>query len=220
MAITFVQQRATQLRGTALSLAYTSNNTAGNFLIFAVCASTGANTISGISDTAGNTWVPVNGVGGFAANGSTIVQLFYVENCAGGANTVSATINSGRDSSLLIAEYSGVATSSSLDVFQNGTTSASVTTTNANDLVFAATSGNKNTAWTAGTGWGDFLNNNADSGSFAIEDQIVTSTGTYTATFGGGGGATQAIQIAAFKAASAGGGGGVTPKLLAALGVG
>jgi hypothetical protein len=81
-----------------LSVAFTSNNTAGNVIV--VSESTGCNsTVPGpMNDSAGNTYVNAFNTGHFA--------MFYALNINGGANTVTTTASGcGNGSMMIIQEF-------------------------------------------------------------------------------------------------------------------
>lgn len=110
------------------SLAYTSNNTAGNLLVAHFHINTGGSGVpTSVTDTRGNTWVMAgksgkegdNGKGG--GNGS-LQQVWYAANCAAGANTVTANGVTAGSFELSVEEYSGAATSSPLVDYNYQTT--------------------------------------------------------------------------------------------------
>src|ERR1700730_13977874 len=111
--IAFVQsaQNGVFSPASSLSKAFTSPNVAGNFLICAVRVYTGGGgTTTNVTDTNGNTGVKAPG--SFVKAGLANVELWYAENCAGGSNTVTLSLPSPFYPKFVIAEYSGVATSS------------------------------------------------------------------------------------------------------------
>jgi YD repeat-containing protein len=97
---------------TSSTLAFVSNNTAGNWI--GVCVRAGA---SGeaftISDSKGNTYHQA-----FSINdtvGGNTLAIYYAENIGSGANTVTVADSISGTLRFAILEYSGVATSSSLE---------------------------------------------------------------------------------------------------------
>lgn len=107
-SITFVQARSTtagsgSFTGGVLSLAYSSNNTAGNVGIVATAAGSGSVGAS-ITDTNSNTWRAVVGTNQLGGN----VTLWICLNLAGGPNTVSVSGLTGYQGgpSMVILEYS------------------------------------------------------------------------------------------------------------------
>lgn len=146
--IAHVQSRSVSGSGNSISLAYASNNTAGNFLALRLTASPSSVTISNCSDTRGNTWEAVpnatGGSGGYQA-------IRYAKNVLAGANTVTCTLTGAATFSTLdIFEKSGVDRTAPLDQSKltqqvdpgTGTdaiSSGSVTTTADGELILGAT---------------------------------------------------------------------------------
>ncbi len=115
------------------TLAFPSNNTAGNFIAVVIRAGK-AGQILTVSDTRGNTYhsaIQFN-VTTDTPNGDTL-GVFYAENIASGANTITVTESiSGGTLRFAILEYSGVALANSLDVVSTGQgTSATANSGNA-----------------------------------------------------------------------------------------
>ena len=102
-----------------------------------------------------------------------------------------------------VLEYSGLDKVNPVDVVAVGSgggtlsSTASVTTTNANDLLFGA---NMVTSGTMGAGAGYTTRVITSPDSDIAEDRVVTSIGTYSATAPTNGG-SWVIQMVAFKAA-------------------
>ena len=143
--------KASSTNSSVYTASFASPNTAGNCLVldvFYISNSFGGVGIPTITDSQGNTWTLVaGGVGTAGSTGGTMPYYgtFVAPNCAGGANTVTLT------SSLLcleavmeLHEYSGVVTSSPIDVSQavNSTSATtqtpSVTTTGTNRTLHLA----------------------------------------------------------------------------------
>src|SRR6185369_17752433 len=125
----------------------------------------------------------------------------YAANIAGGSNTVTVQFNQpAAYPDVRILEYRGV---SSVDVTAaatgSGATASSgpATTTSANELIFAA-----NTVSTGNTGAGSgFTARIITTPDLDIaEDQVVSSTGTYTATAPLSPAGTWVMQMVAFRA--------------------
>jgi hypothetical protein len=158
--ITLVQ-RVTQNAGatTSSSIAFTTPNTAGNFI--AVCVRAG---ISGqvfrVSDSNGNIYrqaVQLN-VTVDTPNGDTM-GIFYAENINGGSNTLTVSDSISGTLRFSVLEYSGLAIANSLDATATGQgTSASpnsanaVTTANGELLLSAIATANP-ASFTAGSGF-------------------------------------------------------------------
>ena len=176
---TFVQAN----QGAATSLAFTSANSAGDLLVLGV--ENNAFTVGPLSasDTQGNTWH--SACGPAVSSENQAVQLFYVVNSRAGSNTVSVTGTGGNYTNMVVAEYSGVATSSPLESpCGSGTGSSATASTGA----FSVTTGDLTIAMgvmgaggtTAGSG---FTSRGTDTFSM-LEDQVAAS-GTANATVGG-----------------------------------
>jgi len=143
--------------------------------------------VQSVKDSAGNTYLMAVGPTTQVSNGTQ--AIYYAKNiltAAAEANTVTVTFSaSATTPDLRIAEYSGMDTTNPLDVSvgkeTNGITSSCgpVSTTNADDLLVAANlvqykttaAGSSYTSRVITTPGGDIL-----------EDQIVTATGSYSAT--------------------------------------
>ena len=197
----FVQGGDTQVgSGTTASLAFPSANTAGNLIVvYVVWDNPGTVTVS---DTRGNTYTAATARQTWGSNWSA--QAFYASNILGGSNTVKATFGTAITSFgiVYLHEYSGLATASPVDASASAVgTSASmssgaVTTTQANDLLFAA-GASANTVTTPGTGFTPRLTGFGN----LTEDRVVTTTGSYAGTATQNG-TTWVMQLLAFRVAS------------------
>jgi hypothetical protein len=217
MAIALVQTKSGNAGNYANTDAqtFTSNVTVGSLLV--MCITSGAaDTIASVADTRGNTWTLVSA----AASADRSTWLYYAANAVAGATTVTVTYTSGQnpDSAMIIREYSGVATTSPLDVSAVGndgtaynqahSTAATSTTTGASDLVVVA--GGVSAAsptYAAGSGYGNLV---SQAGfdlytSSVMEDQILTAAGAQTGAYSTTSYVRGEAIVAAFKAASAGG---------------
>jgi hypothetical protein len=165
-----------------------------------------------VSDTLGNTWTPVSDAmvsdSTHGANKGAGAQMFYTINQATGSDTINVTYSASVPRRCIIAsEYTGVASSNPLDgeVHALDTTSTSVsvgplTTSNTRDLLFACSMSDSGDAgpWTPGSGYTLRQSDLRD----AAEDMVVSTTGSYSASFSASGGASFVSQLAAFKAAA------------------
>jgi hypothetical protein len=165
---------------------FSNAQTAGNLIVVAIGWSNSTSSVSSVTDTGGNTYT--RAVGPTAVSGVESHSIYYAKNivaAAAGANTVTVTFNAATwYPDIRIAEYSGIDTVSPLDATAGASgnsatsNSGSVTTTNANDLIVGA---NVVASFSSGAGSGytqRILNANGD----VLEDRIVTSTGSYSAT--------------------------------------
>ncbi len=211
-ASAFVQDRDTEVTsGTTASLAFSKANTAGDLIVvYVVWDNPGSVTVS---DSKGDVYTAATARQSWGEGWSA--QVFYAPNIVGGTNTVKATFGTSITSFglLYLHEYSGLATSSAVDVSASavGTaasmSSGAVTTTQADDLLFGAGASDitatKGTNFTARlTGFGNIT-----------EDRVVTATGSYAATASQNG-TTWVMQLVAFRVASGTAG---TPTKLAFL---
>ena len=195
------------------TLAFPSSNTAGNFIAVVIRAGR-AGQILTVSDTRGNSYrtaIQFN-VTTDTPNGDTL-GVFYAENIAGGANTVTVadSIN-GSTLRFAILEYSGVGLANSLDVVSTGQgTSATansgnaLTTANGDLLLGGILTGNPAT-YTAATGYTieDRVPASPNT-KLATEDQIQATAGTISAGVTFSASDSWGAGLAAFKAASGGG---------------
>jgi uncharacterized repeat protein (TIGR01451 family) len=198
---------------TSSTLAFATNNTAGNFIAVAVRAGRTGQDVT-VSDARGNTYrraLQVN-----ATLDAVTLGIYYAENIAGGANTVTVTDTlTGGSLRFAIFEYSGVATSSALDgtpVMAEGTSAAMssgpVTTTASGDLVLGLFSTAEAATFTAGAGAVIQERVPAAPGTkLAVQDLLQASAGPISAQATMAAAQPWAAAVAAFRA----GGGGGTP---------
>ena len=197
----FVQGGDTQVTsGTTASLAFTHANTVGNMIVvYMVWDNPGTVTLS---DSRGNAYTAATAREAFGDNWSA--QVFYAPNIIGGSNTVKATFGTAITSFGIayVQEYSGLAQAAPVDISASaaGTSAAmssgAVTTTNPNDLLFAAGASDSNVTQ-AGTG---FTKRLTDFGNLT-EDRVVTTTGSYAGTARQDG-AEWVMQLVAFRVAT------------------
>jgi hypothetical protein len=182
----------------------------GNVLIAIVGADNGATlTLDGWTTAIANT-------------GNAAEAIFYRVVGPNEPSSISATRTGGGDIGLQVFEYSGLATTDTLDQTGSGTTGQSinrssgaftcgpVTTTQANELLVAgfthnaAAGTNVNDAWTGSFAERVDLLDASNSILVASASLVVTSTGTYDTGSnlqdGGGSGASR-CQLATFRAA-------------------
>jgi hypothetical protein len=175
MAIALVQHTTGFASGGSPSATFGANTTAGNFLV----AELHLNGVTVPSAPAG--WT----LAGSHVNGSTCLSaLYYSENIAGGTATYAFT-TSAHSASLILAEYSGIATSASLDqtgsgaTFSNHVSAQSKATTSANELwVFGFGAQNSHTISGMTAGYTLVDTTGGTGGDGWMYAQIVSSTGT------------------------------------------
>ena len=201
---------------TSSTLAFSSANTAGNWIGVGIRAGGTGQTLA-VVDTRGNVYrkaVQFNET----ADGTTIA-LFYAENIAGGTNavTVSDTLT-GRTLRFSILEYAGVATSNSLDGvaasqgFGTALNSGPATTTASGDLLVGVFASSVPVTFAPGAGYS--LQDQvpiAPSTRLTTEDGRTGAAGTVSATATASAANNWGGVLAAFKAA--GGGTSGTPTI-------
>jgi Abnormal spindle-like microcephaly-assoc'd, ASPM-SPD-2-Hydin len=200
-------QGASQDAGTATAttLAFSGKNTAGNWI--AVCVRAGAvNEAISVSDSAKNAYKEAL-QSNQTSDGFTYA-IFYAENIAGGTNTIRIGDTVAGPLRVAILEYSGVATSGSLDAAATAQgagaspASASAKTTVNGDLLLGAIMTADAETFTAGAGYKREESVPAEPGTkLMVEDQIQTTAGATAAGATLGGGDFWAAGLAAFKPA-------------------
>ena len=211
-AISFVQKNTADNSGaanTSLSVAFSLPTTPGDLIVVYVVPGTSQPGAIAVTDSVGNTYYPASST--FTTGQCSMAQeFFYAANIAGGPDAITATTTTQGGMALVILEYSGVAAINPLDAqagssqttcpWTNLPSSASITTTNANDLI--VTGAVMVSTWTAGTG---YTLRTARALQFATADQVVSSIGTYTAAFNLSEPASWIASAVAFRGAGGGG---------------
>ena len=204
--ITLVQHASLDANmSTSASLSFKSPNTAGNWIGVAVRGGA-MNEVFSIHDSRGNVYrkaFQLNQTGH-----AECLALFYAENISGGANTITVSDSIFQTLRFSILEYSGVATSSSLDASASaqgsGTApSSGATTTTANgDLLLGVVMTGDADSFAAGSGYTLEESVPAEPAAKLItEDQIQTIAGTAAASVSLTGTQPWAAGVAAFKPA-------------------
>lgn len=199
-AIAYVQSKkdpsdaSSDASASTMAVAYDSNVTAGSLGVACMTADNGtSSTVTGVSGSSSGTWTQAVHA---ERVGDQILDIWYKENMAGGADTITATYSSSRPyRRMIIAEYSGVATSSALDktdsnlqepapTSTDGTTSTSQTTATTNQLIVGCTivMAGGSVGITAGTGFTK-RQDSATAAPIALEDRIEASATSVAATF-------------------------------------
>jgi YVTN family beta-propeller protein len=190
---------------TTATVVFNSAQVAGDLNVLAVAwYNTTAHVLS-VTDTRGNSYALAAGPTTQAVAGTQ--AIYYAANIVAapaGGNSVTVTFDATVPyPDLRIAEYTGISPVNVLDVSVSatgsGTTSnsGSVTTTNANDLLVGAS---YVTTGSTGAGSGYTARVITSENGSLLEDRVVTSTGSYSATAPMSSG-TWIMQMAAFKAA-------------------
>jgi len=172
---------------TTSTLSFASSNTAGNFIAVVIRGGLSNSQVFTITDSNGNTYKQAAQIG---SSGSAVTSaIYYAENIKGGANIVTASMTVSGPLRFAILEYSGVATSNSLDAASVATAtstspnSGTATTTVSGDLLLGSVGTADSTAFTAGTGYTirDFVPA-APGTKLITEDQIQAVAGTVSAS--------------------------------------
>lgn len=181
-----------------------TNPHAGNLEFIWVGYSGTPTSITGHTDTLGNTWTCTTD-----AATTFQVECYSVLTTGGSADTFTLTSSSAQQSAVVSLEISGPNATPLDGSPQFGTTGAGTTWTlpanttgNANDVVIGcATNHTANVTFTAGSGYTIPFSNYAGGAnpSGACEAQIVTSTSTYTPTITVGTSSSGAGMTIAFK---------------------
>ncbi len=199
-AISFVQVAAAtpQSSPQTVTVTYPSAQTTGDLNIVVVGWNDTTATVQSVRDSVGNTYSLAIG----PTSGTGLRQsIYYAANIGGGSsNTVTVTFSQpAAYPDIRILEYRGVTT---LDVTAAATgssstaNSGSATTTAANELIFGA-----NTVFTGATGPGTGFTSRiiTSPDSDIAEDQIVTTTGSYSASAPLSSAGPWVMQMAMFK---------------------
>jgi YD repeat-containing protein len=192
-----------------LTATYSLAQAAGDLNVICIGWSGSANHITAVTDSKGNAYVAA--VGPTTNSNSFAAVIYYAKNiaaAAASANAVTVTFNTSVNfPDVRIVEYRGLSTTAPFDVGigaggnSTAQNSGSVMTTNANDLLVGS-SFIANVFAAVGSGYTKRVLSNPNSD--LVEDEVVTATGSYSAT------ATQnttgwwLMQLAAFRAASGG----------------
>ncbi len=183
--------QAASIEGSAVSsvsVAFPAGNTAGNFIIAFVRASTTTQTIT-LTDSAGNIYS--RAVSQAQATDGHETAIFYAPNIKAGANTVTATFSASNNHPFLaIYEYSGLSaldrTAGAQGTSATASSGATAATTAASELVFAGLGlpSSATQTVTAGSGFTLEQQDTRSGGSrAATEDRTVSATGAYSGTF-------------------------------------
>jgi fibronectin type 3 domain-containing protein len=212
--ITFMQGNyaAPQSPQTTVNVSFTAAQAAGDLNVVVAGWNDSTASVTSVTDSRGNVYTRV--VGPTAVTGSLSQAIYCAKNIAAataGANTVSVAFSpAAAYPDIRVLEYAGADPNNPVDVVAAGSgtgvtgSSGSATTTSANDLLFGANMVSTTTTF-AGPSFISRMITVPDSD--IAEDQMVTATGSYSAT------ATLisgqwVMQMVAFRAS---GGSSVTP---------
>ena len=187
-----------------------TNHTAGNLIVVIGASYSGDETnIASITDTAGNAYTRITGA---ADASSDCIEIWYAKNIIGNANNI-VTINFKYAYSfrgIHVLQYSGCDTGAPLDTSAIGSgqsavpVTANITTTQADEVLVAGDVLFDPKTHTAGTGYTiRTIFGGSDPSFGSSEDRIVSSTGTYNASYTLDSSISWAMVMATFKAAEA-----------------
>ena len=223
MAIAFVNANASNNTAAATTIASGAlATTTGNAIFVAISAYSSNGTVTGVADTAGNTYVRAgNEEGGDATHKASV---WYALNITGNASNVVTATYTGSSAyrCIAVAQFSGIATSGAYDQTAAVTTTAqgttftsnnTGTTTQADELVIAsyiAWDVAKSLTATSPT----VIAAQVTGGNNAIAYKIVSSTGAQSTTLTSTENSQYVIQVRTFKADTGGSAGSVVPVLM------
>jgi hypothetical protein len=221
--ISYVQSQTSAVGAGANKATFSAQPAAGDTIVAGVvCYGPSGCTINSLTDNFSNSYTKIGPTATYGGPTKNITNVALY--CASGISTGSgfavtaALSNSGGDSNLYIAEYSGATCSvdqsaSGSETGGSNTTllqTSSATTTNATDLLVAVGGSSTGGAATAGSGYSLRQNGNSGVAEYGgFEDKTVTTTGSYGASMTVASNTTYwAMVMVALKSTSGGQGGG------------
>ena len=187
---------------------FSGAQSAGNLNVVAVGWSDSTSTIQSVVDQRGNAYQLAVGPASAGTHSHAIYYAANIGSSAAGTNVVTVTFNAAvRYPDVRIAEYKGVDPVAPIDTGSEGTGSSSLsssgamTTRNANDLLVSA---NVVDTVTSGPGSGFTSRVITQPDGSILQDSIVTSVGTYTATAPLTSAGNWVMQQVAFRASGSG----------------
>jgi hypothetical protein len=205
-SILFVQSNwAAAATSASAAVPYPAAQTAGNLNVVVVTWNDTTAQVQAVTDTTGNSYQ--RAIGPTTRSSSASQSIYYAINrtsVTGGANTVTVTFTAAAATpELRVAEYAGIDPLQPLDVTigasanNASSSSGSVTTRNANDLLIGA---NWASSVTSGAGSG-YTSRVITTAGDILEDRVVTAAGSYAATAPVSPSGPWIMQMAAFRAA-------------------
>ncbi len=220
--ISLVQHTSKDAGTTTTSpLAFVSPNTAGNWIAVSIRGGLSSSQVFTVVDSNGNTYRQAAQIG--YTSSAVTLAIYYAENIKGGANTITVSQTVSGPLRFAILEYSGVATSNSIDVtavatgLSSSATTASVTTTASGDLLLGTVATADPVTFTPGSGYTirDFVPAVPNT-KLITEDQIQSASGSASASASLSASSSWGVVLAAFK--PAGGTAGVPSTITATAG--
>ncbi|PYU04201.1 MAG: hypothetical protein DMG33_14790 [Acidobacteria bacterium] len=167
------------------SVGFSSPVTTSDLVLVAIGTNVPTATITSVTDALGNTFTPATGLVADPNRGLG-EQIWMAFLKASGTDTVAVSVSQAANLHVIVAEYSGIAAvvdalAAAGPVSGTAADSGALTTLTPGDLLFGhVVTEHLNHTFTAGTG---SLRQTSPSGASAIEDQLVSATGGYHATF-------------------------------------
>src|ERR1035438_1210816 len=204
-AVSFVQiaAAAPQSPQSTVTVVYPAAQTAGNLNVVVVGWNDSTSNVTSVSDSSGNAYTLAVG----PTIGTGLSQsIYYAKDIVSGSNAVTVTFNqAATNPDIRILEYAGLDTVSPLDVTaaavgnSSSASSSPATTTATSELILGA-----DTIATTTTGLGSGFTSRiiTSPDSDLVEDKVVSTTGSYSATANLSSG-SWVMQTATFKAAGA-----------------
>jgi hypothetical protein len=225
MAIVRVQAPAPATSATnvtSIAQTFGSNVTAGNLLVAVASVQDATAPTLTFSSTGSPTWVKTAQFDD-SSSSAQIIAIGYCQNAPAGATTVTCSFPSGGGPvAIIIAEYSGAATTGALDQNTAGTTTAAtttptdtamVTTANGDLIVGVITYRNASKPITVGASY-TLIGNESTNTNLAAEDRVQASAGSIATTWTVTGGTVPSgVMSASFKAVAVAG----LPELVMAV---
>jgi hypothetical protein len=205
--VTYIQGNyaTPQTPQTVVKVTFPAAQLSGDLNVVVVGWNDSTATVSAVVDSAGNTYV--RAVGPTVRGGALSQSIYYAKNIVGaaaGTNTVTVTFSKAAIyPDIRIVEYSGLDPINPVDVTAAKTGSSAnsstgaVTTTNANDLLFAA---NIVTTFTSGPGSSFTRRLLTNPDGDIVQDRMVTTTGSYSTTAPLSSSGQWIMQLVAFRA--------------------
>src|ERR1035438_5892155 len=202
--LAFVQVAAAtpRLPQFTVTVVYPAAQTAGDLNVVVVGWNDSTSKVTSVSDSCGNAYSLA--IGPTIGTGMS-QSIYYAKDIVSGSNAVTVTFNQAAAApDIRILEYAGLDTVSPLDVTaaaagnSNSASSGSATTTATSELILGA-----DTIATTTTGLGSGFTSRiiTSPDSNLVEDKVVSTTGTYSATTNLSSG-SWVMQMATFKAAT------------------
>jgi hypothetical protein len=209
-AIALVNTTSGEVGGTPASTvaATAASHTAGNLLVVMTKASS-AVTVTGVADTAGNTFVQCTASAANAGGGGGSSDVWYAKNITGnGSNVVTVTFSgTSAFTAVIVHQYSVASKTAPFEVGQSGTGGPAVTSVTSGSFSPAG-SGNVNVAigtqsvgagtWTAGTNY-VLVKLSGATVNVQSEHRLAAPSGAQTASITFQNANTMTISVASFK---------------------